>query len=126
MASNDDVSKKVLEDIKQLLKNLSDSHLWKLIDEIRDSCNVIIPVWFTTALVKEITEESLGVTLSDEDAKDVIDNVNSDSMSYSLGRELVESLIEEYLPEQDETELKEKDDDKYERIVTSVLSLINK
>jgi hypothetical protein len=97
MSSSEEVSKQSFEAIKDLLPNLNASHVWELINHIRDACCVIIPVWFTVPLVHEISS----VVLTDEQALDIVECVNNNDMSYHLGRELVESLMEPYLPEGD-------------------------
>jgi hypothetical protein len=102
MTSSNAISNKSLEDIKILLGNLNDDNVWELLNHIRDECNVIIPVWFTRTLVKEITEESLDVTLNDEDTIEVIEKVNDNDMSYICGRNIVETLIRLSLPEEDD------------------------
>ena len=101
MASSTDVSKKALEDIKALLDVLNDDDAWDLVNTIRDTCNVVIPVWFTPDLVKEITDERLGVQLNDEEAIDIAGKVNNNDMAYFCGRDLVVNLIESSLPEED-------------------------
>lgn len=99
MTSSADVSKKALEDIKGLLDKLNDSHVWNLINEIRDTCNVAIPVWFTPTLVKEITEEDLEIDLSDDQAKQLICLINDNDSGYEIGRNLVVNLIEHHFHE---------------------------
>ena len=104
MADNtEQTSHAALVQIVGLLSKLNDHHVWKLINTIRDECNVLIPVWFTNTLVQEITEE-LGVTLSYEQAQEVIETVNDNDSAYSLGRNLVEELIIHSLPTSDESE----------------------
>ena len=104
MASSTEISNKALEDIKALLGNLNDDHVWDLINEIRNTCNVIIPVWFTPTLVKEITEDDLGVCISEDQTINVIEKVNDNDIAYSLGRNLVVNLIENSFEEEEEDE----------------------
>ena len=111
MASSTDVSKKALEDIKALLGQLNDDHAWDLVNEIRDTCNVIIPVWFTPTLVKEITEDDLCIELSDAQTLQTISDVNNNDSGYSIGRNLVVNLIDDYLEVDEDTD-DEDDEDK--------------
>lgn len=111
MASSNEVSKKALEDIKALLGNLNDDNVWDLINEIRDRCSVVIPVWFTPTLVEEITEESLGVRLKHNKTIDIIERANDNDMSYTLGRKIVEELIRYYLFEDMNEEDNQSDDE---------------
>jgi hypothetical protein len=110
MASSADVSKKALEDIKALLGQLNDDHAWDLVNAIRDTCSVIIPVWFTPTLVKEITEDDLEVSLSDAQTSRLIDRVNENDSGYSIGRNLVVNLIHHHF-EVDEDDNDSEDDD---------------
>lgn len=105
MATHKESSKESFEQIKKHLVNLTSSDLWKLINYIRDEFKVIIPVWFTVPLVQEISS----VKLTKEAAEDVVQCVNDNDMSYALGRDLVESIMENYYPE--DAEEKSEDDD---------------
>lgn len=107
MATHKDISKQSLNEIKSHLANLNPSDLWKLIDHVRDECKVIIPVWFTIPLVQEISS----VKLTQEEAQDVIECVNNNEMSYALGRDLIESIMENYYPDNAEDK-SDTDDEK--------------
>lgn len=129
MASSNEVSKKTLEDIKGMLGNLNDDHVWNLINEIRDTCNVIIPVWFTPTLVKEICEDDLDLSLSDEQTEKMIGIVNDNDTGYSLGRELVVNLIDSnlcFLDDENEDDKDEEEKPTNENITLSCVRLLTK
>lgn len=109
MSSSDEVSAASLEQIKVLLSNLNASDVWDLINYIRNECSVLIPVWFTVPLVQEISN----VELTEEQAVDMIENINDNDLSYTLGRNLVESFMANYVEQNmgsDEEEDNEGDD----------------
>jgi hypothetical protein len=93
MSSSEEKSKVALEQIKELLSSLNHDHVWDLINYIRDYCCVLIPVWFTIPLVQEISH----VDLTEEQAIDIIESVNDNDLSYTLGREVVETFLNHYI-----------------------------
>jgi hypothetical protein len=123
--SSDDLSKQSLEQIMALMPNLNASHVWALINYIKDTCYVIIPVWFTLPLVQEISS----VKITEEQAKQIIENVNNNDMSYAFGRELVESIMDAYLPDgepnnDDEEETDDGDSNNDNNIINSMLTYL--
>lgn len=90
MSSTDETSNASLQQIKTLLSDLNASDVWDLINYIRNKCSVVIPVWFTVPLIQEISN----VDLTEEEAVDLVESINDNDMSYTLGRQVVESLME--------------------------------
>lgn len=85
-------SQQALNDIKGLLAHLNEDDLNSLICEISYKCNVGIHSWYSPSKIKRMAKEAHGVSITDDDAVSIIQNINDDD--YANADEIAFTYIE--------------------------------